>query len=344
MTRLLRSSALTASMLLSITAGNASAETELLFSTFFPPQHVLITDVMEPWAAKVKEATGGEVSITFAASSLAPPPSQLDMVQDGIADLTIQFAGVVPNRLTTLFVGAIPGETTTSKAMSVALWRTHEAHFEPAGEFERLQLLSLFALPPQLMFGTNEDPITSIEQMKSARIATTPGTAAQAFGAVSSGIIAGPAFRYFELVSKGMVDAFVAVTPIDLVGFNLVPYTKTATDMGDLGTAGTFALVLNESKWRSLSKENREAIMSVSGEEFSRMLEAVDVRNERIVEQLKAEGVKFVSLPSELREGLAKAFAPLADEWIANVEAKGVADGAAALEYYRKTQADIVAE
>lgn len=344
MTRLFRRSALAGAVLLGFIGSGASAETELLFSTFFPPQHVLVKDVLEPWAEEVKQATGGEVTVSFAASSLAPPPKQLDMVQDGIADLTVQFAGVVPNRLTTLFVGAVPGPTTSAKSMSVALWRTHETHFEPAKEFRGVTLLSLFALPPQMMFGTHDEPITSIEQLKSARIATTPGTAAQAFGAVSSGVVAGPAFRYFELVSKGMVDAFVAVTPIDVIGFNLAPYTKTATDMGDLGTAGTFALVMNEKKWRSLSKETREAIMSVSGENFARRLQAVDDRNQKVVEQLQASGVKFVSLPEGLRNDLAQAFAPIAEEWIASVEKKGVADGAAALDYYRKVQAEVAAE
>ncbi|SLN76581.1 TRAP transporter substrate-binding protein DctP [Oceanibacterium hippocampi] len=344
MTRSLVGTALAAVIATSFTAVSANAGTELLFSTFFPPQHVLVKDVLKPWADKVAEATHGDVTVSFAASSLAPPPKQLDMVQDGIADVTVQFAGVVPNRLTTLLIGAVPGPTTNTKAMSVALWRTHEAYFEKANEFDRLRLLSLFALPPQMMFGTNGEAISSLEEMKSARIATTPGIAAQAFGAVSSGVVAGPAFRYFELVSKGMVDAFVAVTPIDVVGFNLAPYTKTATDMGDLGTAGTFALVMNEKKWRRLSEENRKAIMSVSGEQFARMLETVDTRNQAIIKQLEADGVKFVTLPDDLRKDLAHAFAPIATDWIASVEAKGVADGAAALKFYRQAQADVAAE
>lgn len=317
-----------------MTLHSAAAETELLFSTFFPPQHVLVSDVLKPWAEEVNKATNGEVKVSFAASSLAPPPKQLDMVQDGIADVTVQFAGVVPNRLTTLFVGAVPGPTSTASEMSVALWKTHEEHLFKAKEFDGIQLLSLFALPPQMLFGTAEEPITSIEQMQSARIAATPGIAAQAFGAVSSGVIAGPAFRYFELVSKGMVDAYVAVTPIDVIGFNLAPYTKTVTDLGDLGSAGTFALVMNERKWRRLSKEHREAILVVSGEAFARSLQAVDKRNAEIIEQMKTDGVSFSPLAEGLRSDLLEAFAPVAADWIARVEAKGV-DGAAALDFYR---------
>ena len=61
----------------------------------------------------------------------------------------------------------------------------------------------------------------------SSRGNNTPGTAARAYGSVTSGVVAGPAVRYFELVSKGMVDAYVdcsvdAHGPWDYLGGVLV--------------------------------------------------------------------------------------------------------------------------
>lgn len=322
-----------------LAATAASAETKLLFSTFFPPQHVLVTDMLQPWAQEVAAATGGEVVVEFAASSLAPPPEQMDMVQKGIADVTVQFAGVVPNRLSTLLIGAVPGPTGTAEAMSVALWRTQEQHFAAADEFDGVKMLSVFAFPPQMMFGTTDAPILTYEEMQGARIATTPGLAAAAFGAVSSGVVAGPAFRYFELVSKGMVDAYVAVTPIDVVGFNLARSTRTATDLGTLGTAGTFALVMNERAWRGLSAEHRAAIEALSGEVFARATRALDARNAALIEELKAGGMAFGTLPEALETRLAEAFAFIEDDWVASVGAKGV-DGEAALAFYRAAIAE----
>lgn len=113
--------------------------------------------------------------------------------------------------------------------------------------------------------------------------------------------------------------------------------------MGSLGTAGTFSLVMNERKWRQLSEEVRAAIMSVSGEHFAGMLGAVDVKNAEIIEQLKADGVRFVSLSEEMEADLRDAFAPIAEDWIASVSEKGV-DGAAALEFYRGTLSQLATE
>jgi TRAP-type transport system periplasmic protein len=322
---------------LALAAGTAAAETKLLFSTFFPPQHPLVKQVLVPWAERVKQATGGSVVVEFSPTSLAPPPAQLDMVSKGIADITVQFAGVVPNRLTSLLITEVPGPVSTSQAMSVALWRTQEKYFAKADEHKGTKLLSVFALPPQGFYGTKDEPIASIEQLKEAKIATTPGTAARAYGAVTSGVVAGPAVRYFELVSKGMVDAFVSVTPLDVMGFNLSRYTKTAMDLPGLGTAGSFSLVMNEARWKKLTAAEQAAITKVSGEAFARSMAAMDTANKEAIKTMKENGTKFVDAPPELVRDLGKAFAPVEKDWIAEVGKRGI-DGVAAAAFYRAEQ------
>ena len=322
---------------LAVAAGSAMAETKLLFSTFFPPQHPLVKQVLQPWAANVQQATGGSVVVEFSPTSLAPPPAQLDMVSKGIADVTVQFAGVVPNRLTSLLITEVPGPVSTAEAMSVALWRTHEKYFAKADEHKGVKLLSVFALPPQGFFGTRDEPISNIDQLKSAKIATTPGTAARAYGAVTSGVVAGPAVRYFELVSKGMVDAYVSVTPLDVVGFNLARYTRTGMELPGLGTAGSFSLAMNEAKWKKLTPAEQAAIAKVSGEAFARSMSALDTANKAAIKSMQDQGVKFIDAPPALVQDLGKAFTFIEQEWAAEVGKRGV-DGAAAAAFYRAEQ------
>ncbi|MGE0331785.1 MAG: TRAP transporter substrate-binding protein DctP [Ramlibacter sp.] len=322
---------------LALGTGSALAQTKLLFSTFFPPQHPLVTQVLQPWAQNVNKATGGSVVVEFSPTSLAPPPVQLDMVSKGIADITVQFAGVVPNRLTSLLITEVPGPVSSAEAMSVALWRTQEKYFAKADEHKGVKLLSVFALPPQGLFGTREEPFANIEQVKSAKIATTPGTAARAYGAVTSGVVAGPAVRYFELVSKGMVDAYTSVTPLDVMGFNLARYTKTGMNLPGLGTAGSFSLAMNEGKWKKLKPAEQAAITKLSGEAFARSMAAMDVANKAAIKSMQEQGVKFVDAPEALTRELAKSFAFVEKEWAAEVGKRGV-DGAAAAAFYRAEQ------
>ena len=315
----------------------AAAQTTLLLSTFFPKGHTFTAKVLVPWAQDVEKATNGAVKITFAPSSLGPPPVQMEMVQKGVADISAQYTGLVPKRLQLLLLGEVPGVATTSEAMSVSLWRTYEKYFKQADEFKGVKLLALFVFPPQGFWGVTDKPILSIEALKEAKIAATPGIHARALGAVTTGVVAGPAFRYFGLVSKGTVDAYVAATPIDVIGFNLARYTKSLVKFQGIGTAGTFALVLNEGKWNALGAKLQAEVMQVSGEAAAHHMAAMDVAAADDMKKLRAQGMKVIDAPAGYNAALKKAFAFISTDWIADADKKGV-NGKAALEYYRSEQ------
>jgi len=320
----------------------AGAQTKLLLSTFFPQSHPLYSQVLQPWAQEVEKTTNGALKIEFSPNSLAPPPGQLDLVAKGIADLSIQYAGVVPNRLQLLLMTEVPGAgTSTAEAMSVALWRTQRKYFQPGDEHKGLKLLSLVVFPLQDFYGVKEPPLTTLEAFKSAKIAMTPGMHARKWGAVTTGVVAGPAFKYFELVSKGTVDAYAAATPIDVFSFNLAQYTKYVMHFPELGTAGAFSVVLNEGKWKSLSPQQQETLTRLSGEAFARRSAVLDRVSELNVKKLREQGVSYLDAPANLNADLKKAFGFIADEWVAEAGKRGV-DGKAALDYYRKEQASLV--
>ena len=56
---------------------------------------------------------------------------------------------------------------------------------------------------------------------------------------MTSGVVAGPAVRYFELVSKGMVDAYVSVTPLDVTTIAAILEEHHGRLTIDAGPAGT---------------------------------------------------------------------------------------------------------
>lgn len=317
----------------------AGAQTKLLLSTFFPQSHPLYGQVLQPWAKDLEKATNGALKIDFSPSSLAPPPGQLDLVTKGIADLSIQYAGVVPNRLQLLLMTEVPGAgATTAEAMTVALWRTQQKFFQKADEHKGLKLLALVVFPLQDFYGVKEQPLNSIEALKSAKIAMTPGMHARKWGAVTTGVVAGPAFKYFELVSKGTVDAYAAATAIDVFSFNLAQYTKYSMRFQDLGTAGSFSLILNEGKWKSLTPPLQEAITRLSEEAFARRVAELDRVSEANLKKLREQGVSFIDAPAKLNADLKKAFAFVTEDWAAEADKRGV-DGKAALEFYRAEQA-----
>lgn len=319
---------------------SAFAETKLLFSTFFPPKHPLYSDVFVPWAEDIKAATDGRVVVEFAPSSLAPPPGQLDMIENGVADITAQFTGVAPKRLAAHMITEVPGPAASAENMSVALWKTHLAHLSGTGNMKRSKVLSTFAFPNQAFFNMKDDPIDTMEELSKAKIATTPGNAATGYGKITSGVVAGPAFKYFELVSKGVVDAYAVVTPLEVPAFNLMDYTKSFYTMGDISTAGSFILAMNAKKWKSIPEADQSIIEKLSGEAFARRLAVLDAKVEGVKKMLEGKGITNSPLPEEMAVGMKQAFSFMEVNWIASVKEEGV-DGVAALKTYRDALASM---
>ncbi|MCK9513916.1 MAG: TRAP transporter substrate-binding protein DctP [Pigmentiphaga sp.] len=317
-----------------IAAGPAQAQQKLLLSTFFPTMHPLYSKVLVPWAEAIEEKTDGRVVVEFSASSLAPPPVQFDMVQRGIADIAVQSPGMMPDRLRPDVITELPGVGGSAVNVSKALWRTHEAYFDQDDRYRGVHLLSLFAFPPQAFFCVKPCP-TSVDEMSRLRMATLPSTAARQYGKVTSGVVAGPMARFFELASKGTIDAYGSATALDVLGFNLASSTEGALRFDNLSTAGSFALVMNPRAWAKLSPQDQAIITELSGEAFAERLAALDEAESGAWKKLEAEGVTLQQANAEMNTQLAKEFAFLDDEWTAAMKERGI-DGAAALGFYRE--------
>lgn len=324
---------MSATVLIAAASQSAQAQTRLLFNSYTPPTHVTNQRVFSAWIKNVEFATQGRVKIDTAPNNLAPPPGQLDLVLKGGADIAWQFSSVVANRLHMNQMTLVPSLSGSSEAMSRAMWRTHQKFFGPAGEYKGLKLLALFTFTPNYFY-TLKEPLNSIEQVRQMKVLTVPGSDARAWGTLTNGVVTSPVVRFFDLVSKGTVDAYASAPAFELVSLNLGRYTKYIIDLGDAKTAATFALFINEGKWNAIPRDDQAAVEKVSGEAFADLMKAVDEYSEEVFKKVAAEGVQRVRAPDAVIAGVKTAYAPIETEWIEEAKKRGV-DGRAALDFYR---------
>lgn len=309
------------------------AQTKLLFSSFSPPTHLINQRVFPAWIKDMETATEGRVKIEVSPGSLAPPPGQLDLVQRGGADIAWQFGGLVPNRLAMNQLTQIPSPAASVEAMGRALWRTHVKFFGPANEYKGLKLLALFSFGANSFYMVN-DRLNSVDQIKRMKVLTVPGIDAKAWGNLTTGVVTAPVVRYFELVSKGTVDAYTSMAAFDIYGQNLGRHTKFIVDLKDARNSNAFAVVMNEGKWNSLSKADQAAIEKVSGEAFTRHMSAVDQELDAVIKKAESEGIQRMVAPDAVVQAVKQAYKFAEDEWLAEAAKRGV-DGRSALAYYR---------
>ena len=164
---------------------------------------------------------------------------------------------------------------------------------------------------------------------------TTPSTPARQFGLLTSGVVAVPAIRYFEPVSKGVVDLYAGTTAMEAVSLNLAQHTKAILRLKELGTAGPFAVVVNPAKWNQISPADRAAVQALGGASFADRLKALDEALAAAQKRLAEMGIRTQDASPQFNEDLRKAFDSLDDEWVKEAGKRGI-DGVAALKHYRE--------
>ncbi len=116
----------------------SAADHTLVISSWAPPTHGLNALQWPRFVEMIEEATDGKVTAELKLG-LAPPPAQMDLVQDGVADLSVIFHGYQPGRFVTTKLVELPGYEGSSEASAVAylsvdvLSQATVAHNESAG-------------------------------------------------------------------------------------------------------------------------------------------------------------------------------------------------------------------
>jgi TRAP-type C4-dicarboxylate transport system substrate-binding protein len=330
--RLMRKMLLAAGVLLAC-AGPLSAETTVLFNVFTPLASPTYTKVLGPWMAEVEKATQGRVKMIKPPQSLAPPPEQLNMVRSGVADGAFMFNAFLQKSHPLLQLGFLPGTMTSGKADAVALWHTYNKYFAQKNPYTGIQLLGFFASPPGHIYNIEKKPIQSLAELKGKKAWSLPGMTAQAMGRTGASIVPGPAVRMYEIISKGVVDAFCCIEYGDLNAFKVLQYVGAVTEVEGAVFSPKFSVFMSAAKWRQIPPADQAAIMNISGEALARLSAGIDEQNAELKKKYIAGGGIVVPATPAFNAELKAAWKPMVDEWIAEANKLGV-NGREALDYY----------
>ena len=311
----------------------ASAETKLLFNRFVPVKHPFNSGMFEPWARDVMKATNGRVKVEFTSASLAPPPKQWNMVSKGIADVAMLANIFERNRLKLPPMAQLPFLGEQAEGRGKALWRTHMKFFAKADEYKGIKLVGLWTLPGATIFH-GQKPIRSMADFKNEKMWVIPGMPNKMVSEFGAVVVSVPGVKMFNVVSKGIVNGKVT-SPYTMRAFKTMPYIKHATFVPEGLHAVTFSLLLNQKKWKRLSKADKAAIDSVSGERIAvNAGRKTDSLDKVVAADAMKNGIKFETATPAFVQAMKEKSAHFTDEWIAAAKTRGV-DGAAALAYFK---------
>ncbi|MCP3900672.1 MAG: TRAP transporter substrate-binding protein [Desulfobacteraceae bacterium] len=318
--------------LMSIFSSVAIAK-DLRFSSWLPPKHPIVANMIIPWAENVNKATDGRVNFKILAKGLGHPKAYFDIVKNGLADAGYTCNNYSPGRFTLSDGVELPFQGDSAEAMCVAYWKTYKKYFAKGDEYKGVKLLSVFVHGPG-QINANKS-IQSVADLKGLKFRVSGGIAAKVAKNLGIVGIQKPASQVYEILSRGVADG-VLLPKESIKSFNIikvVPYT-TLVPGGLYNVA--FYLVMNQKTFDSFSPADQKAVEKESGEAFARLAgKAWDEADTVGLAAMKAAGNTVQTASPAFMAELKNATKDIEADWVARAKAKGV-NGKKALKYYRK--------
>lgn len=302
---------------------SAQAQTELKFSTFVPPTHGFVVDVLEPLGKEIEKKSGGKVTVrVFAGNTpFGKVENQADQVKQGVVDLAFGLNGIPRGRYLRTSIMEMPFVAESADSASRALWAMKDGAL--ADDWKEFKVAALHCHNPGL-FHTRDKPLKDIHDVKGLRMrAPNPPTQSLLayLGATPVGM---PPGQVYENLEKGVIDG--AVFPWDAIkGFRLENSLKHHLDARVYSSC--FHLVMNPKRFAALPPDVRKAIDSSIGAPLvARFGGWWNQWDKAALDVVKPLGHDIVTVPDSTREKWRAELKPVIDGELAKLEKDGVAN------------------
>lgn len=315
--------------------GTAQAQTTLTMSSWVPPTHFVVKDILQPWMAEVEKATEGRVKINLLPKPVGSPVQHWELARKGVADITWGNFTYEPERFKSMWFAELPMMGSNASATSVALWRTYDKFLADNEVFKGVKLLGVGQLGGGQLHHPSK-PVDTLDALKGQKVRMGGPIQKRLLEELGAIPVAGPGTRALELLEGGVIDA--SLHPLEsVVNFRLDGKLKQHTIIpGGLQDA-TFFIAMNEGKWNKLSEADRQAIMKISGEALSRRWgEQFDQQNKAADAKLRADGHVFTEPKTDLLNMVRKVRSDMLQELHAEGPKFGVKDHNAMVAFYEQ--------
>ena len=306
------------------------AQTKLNYSVFFPAPHKNAVLAGE-WAKEIEKRTDGRVKITvFYGGTLTPADKCYDGVVKGISDIGFSVLAYTRGKFPLTEVADLPLGMKSGLVASKTINDFYKK-FKPR-ELDEVQVMYLHGHGPGILHSKKE--VTKLEDVKGMKIRCT-GMAAKIVGALGATPVAMPMGETYDALSRGVVDGSMA--PYEaLQGWKWGEVVKyTVEDWGASYSSGMF-VVMNKDKWNSLPPDVQKIIEQVNEEYIEKQGKTWDEIEKAGRDFTISRGNKIISFLQDEDWRWQKAVKPLLDEYVKNMETKGL-PGDVVLRFYLET-------
>jgi TRAP-type transport system periplasmic protein len=306
----------------------AAQQIKLTFADQNSPTAWGPTRALYPWVKQLEEATKGRIKVeVYPSQTLVKGVDMWKAASAGTIDIGWCVQSYWSDLTPLSDVVSLPGlpAGVSAEKLSEVLWKLYEKYPAIQKEYDsaNVQPLALYTTASYFIASARKQ-VKTLEDMQGLKIRTVGGPAVDFIKAAGGVPTPMPAPDIYQALDKGVVDA--AAVPWEAIhGFRLYEVVNSVT-LAPLSRA-YFSICANKAKIQSLPAEVRSQIMSVGGIAGSKFWgkSFFDTAEAGVADALTATGKNLVRIelpPAELQRWT-KLAAPIHEDWVKRMEAKG---------------------
>lgn len=334
--RVLVCSALLGASALAGPAQAQDAEFKFTLHHFLGPEAPAQTQMLEPWAERIEEASDGRVDIEiYPSMSLGgTAPELIRQVRDGVVDLVWTLNGYTPGLFPRTEVFELPTVYVNDPAAAnLALADLFDEYL--AEEHVGVKVLFQHVHAGQAIHMIDA-PVHAPSDLEGTSLRIPTRTGAWVVEALGANPVSMPVPDFPQALSRGVVDG--GLVPWEIIpALQLQDLTDYQIEMADQGRLGTsvFQVSMNLDKWNGLPEDIQQIFLENSGEDWLREVgEIWRASDDHGIEVATEAGNEHIVLTQEESQAFYDAVAPVVDRWIEDVSSQGV-DGEALVQAAR---------
>lgn len=302
-----------------------AAEVTLRLHHFLPAKSNVHARLLDPWAKKVGELSGGKVEIQiFPSMQLGgKPPELYDQAKDGVADIVWTLPGYTPGRFPRTEVFELPFIASPRGIVNAQAAQDYAtAHL--GDETKDLKLLSFWCHDAGVIHC--RDRVETLADLQGKKLRFPTRLSGEALKAVGVAAIGMPVPQVPESLAQGVLDG--AVVPWEVVpAIKLHELVKFHTEIAGTPTfyTASFFLAMNAAKYDGLPADVRKVIDDTTGMAFATEAGKVwDQAGADVRKMVAEKGNTILSLGDADKAKWIKASEPVTAAWVAEMDGKGI--------------------
>ncbi len=324
MKKIIKQCLVAAGATLALSAG--AQEFTLKVHHFWPPGAMPPTKILQPFCDKIALESKDRMKCQiYPAMQLGGTPSQLiDQAKDGVVDIAFTLPGYTAGRFPIMEVFELPFMTNSAEAGSKAAWDFYSKY--ATKEFPGIHPL-MFAVHDEGYVHTRDKQVKHLSDLKGLKMRAPTRQTNKLLASLGATPVGMPLPAVADAVSKGTIDGFLlpweVIPSVKL--HEMVKYdTETDPSRPALYTA-VFILAMNQARYNSLPPDLKAIIDRNSGAGLSAQAGKIWDDSQLVGRKPAVDrGNVFYTIPATELDEWIKASAPLHDEWVADMNKRGL--------------------